>query len=122
MLYRYEKSQRGYVADLLERIRRILEYTQEGRDAFYASARTQDAVLRNFEVMGEIVKRLDSAFTQQHAQISWRSIAAFRDVIIHNYESLRMEVIWQTIADDLPQLERVVDALLRELPPDPVAE
>lgn len=83
-----KKDARGYLQDLLTHIDRILTYTREGREAFSASEMTQDAVLRNFEVMGEIVKRLDKDFTAQHNHIPWRQMAAFRDVIIHDYENI----------------------------------
>jgi uncharacterized protein with HEPN domain len=103
---------RSYLMEMLDRIERIQRYTQDGEAAFLADLRTQDAVLRNFEVMGEIVKRLDKSFVEQHPQVAWRSIAAFRDVIIHDYEDIRLDVIWQTIAQDLPPLRSQLEAIL----------
>jgi uncharacterized protein with HEPN domain len=55
---------RAYLVEILERTARIQDYTQDGEAAFLADLRTQDAVLRNFEVMGEIVKRLDKSFIE----------------------------------------------------------
>ena len=53
-----KKDPRVYLAQILERIDRILEYTAEGKEAFFADMRTQDAVIRNFEVIGEAAKRI----------------------------------------------------------------
>ena len=113
-----KKDEQGYLRDLLERIQRILNFTQPGKAAFFASQLTQDAVLRNFEVIGEIAKRLDKSFTDQHPEIAWRSMAAFRDVIIHDYEDLRLEIIWRTITDDLPTLYTAITTLLENLETD----
>ncbi|PJF25791.1 MAG: DUF86 domain-containing protein [Phototrophicales bacterium] len=105
---------RAYLVEILERIARIQDYTQDGEAAFLADLRTQDAVLRNFEVIGEIVKRLDKGFVEQNPQIAWRSMAAFRDVIIHDYEDIRLDVIWQTIVQDLPPLRDALNTILND--------
>ena len=110
-----KKDVRGYLRDLLTHIDRILTYTRDGRETFFTSEMVQDAVLRNFEVMGEIVKRLDKDFTAQHAHIPWRQMAAFRDVIIHDYENIYLETVWQTVQDDLPMLRQNIAKLLDTL-------
>jgi uncharacterized protein with HEPN domain len=113
-----KKDKRGYLSDLLLHIERILEATDDGYDVFAASWLIQDAVIRNFEVMGEIVKRLGKSFAANHPEVPWRSIASFRDVMIHDYEDLHLEIIWQTIAQDLPPLREAIVALLATLPPE----
>ncbi len=109
-----KKDPRVYLAQILERIDRIVEYTVSGKDAFFADARTQDAVIRNFEVIGEAAKRLDSAFQEQHPGIPWRSIAGFRDVLIHQYEGVSLVAVWEIVERDLPSIRR---ALIQLLPP-----
>jgi uncharacterized protein with HEPN domain len=110
-----DKDVRGYLEDLMNHAKRISRYTHEGRSAFFASELIQDAVLRNFEVIGEIVKRLDKSFTEAHPHIPWRQMAAFRDVIIHDYENIYLETVWQTVADDLPKLQKDIASLLETL-------
>jgi uncharacterized protein with HEPN domain len=109
------KDLRGYLQDMIERIDRILQFTKEGREQFNASELIQDAVMRNFEVLGEITKRLEKAFTDQHPEIPWRQMAAFRDVIIHDYEDLQLEIVWKTISDELPKLRNSIQKLLEDL-------
>lgn len=113
------KDAKGYLEDLLERIDRVIEFSQDGRDAFFASKLLQDAIFRNFEVMGEIVKRLDKSFTDQHPQIPWRRIAGFRDVLIHDYEGVSLEVVWEVIERDLDTLRPSVELLLTKLDAEP---
>jgi uncharacterized protein with HEPN domain len=113
-----DKNPQGYLLDLLERIKRIESYSAQGRTAFLASSLLQDAIMRNFEVMGEIVKRLDKSFTETYPTIPWRRIAGFRDVLIHDYEGVSMEVIWQVIERDLPVLHQSLQALIDSLPTD----
>lgn len=76
----------------------------------------QDAIIRNFEVMGEIVKRLGFEFTAQYPLIPWRRIAAFQDVVVHDYEGISLELIWQTIESELPALRSHIEALIETLP------
>ena len=89
------RKQRPYLTDILERIRRIEHATDAGREAFVADVLRQDAVIRNFEVIGEIVKRLSPDLTAAHPTIPWRQIAGFRDVLIHDYEQVDIEAVWR---------------------------
>lgn len=110
------KDRRGYLADLILHIDRILEAAGHGHDAFAESWIIQDAIIRNFEVMGEIVKRLGRPFTGQYPEIPWRLVTAFRDVMAHHYEEIQLDAVWTTILEDLPPLRAALDALLQSLP------
>ena len=66
-----------YVIHIQESLKKILIYTRDGRDAFMADPKTQDAVVRNFEVIGEAAKRLPSEFTTLYPQVPWRRMAGF---------------------------------------------
>ena len=77
---------RVYLAHILECARRIEHYIASGEDAFQRDTMIQDAVIRNFEVIGEAAKRLPDDYCANHAEIPWRLMAGFRDVLIHGYE------------------------------------
>ena len=109
-----KKDPRVYLAQILERIDRILEYTAEGKDAFFADGRTQDAVIRNFEVIGEAAKRIPGDYRENHPLIPWRALSGFRDVLIHQYEGVSVAEIWQIIERDLKTLR---EAIIKILPP-----
>jgi len=106
--------QRGYLGDLLTHIEKIMRYTQSGREAFFASEMAQDAVLRNFIILGEIVKRLGKDFTDNYPHIPWRNIAGFRDVITHDYEIIEVNQVWRTIETEIPVLRQAIEKLLSE--------
>jgi uncharacterized protein with HEPN domain len=106
------KSQRLYLLDLLEYIRRIETISAEGKSAFLASTIYQDATIRNFEVIGEIVKRLDSQLTTQHPHILWADYAGFRDVLIHQYDRVLLDIVWESTQNDIPPLKVAVESLL----------
>jgi uncharacterized protein with HEPN domain len=103
-----------YLIHVLERIRRIEEFTPGGREAFLESRLQQDAVIRNFEVIGEAVKRLSNSFREEHPEVPWRRIAGLRDVLIHGYESVDPEEVWQIVEGSLPDLRRSIETALRE--------
>ncbi|MDX2139108.1 MAG: DUF86 domain-containing protein [Chloroflexota bacterium] len=103
------KDAKGYLDDLVERIDRIVDFSAAGREEFLTSRMNQDAILRNFEVIGEIVKRLGHEFAVKYPDVPWRRIAGFRDVLIHNYEGVSMEVVWEVIENELlPLREKIL--------------
>jgi len=109
------KDYRVYLAQILERIGRVEEFTKEGKEAFLANNLIQDAVIRNFEVLGEASKRLPPEFRNQHPGIPWRSIAAFRDVLIHAYDRVDLQEVWRIIEEELPPLKQAISAILPPL-------
>jgi uncharacterized protein with HEPN domain len=74
-----------YLIHILECIDRIERYAADGGDAFMDDTRTQDAVLRNLQTLAESTQRLSDELRQRYPHIEWRSIAAFRNVAVHEY-------------------------------------
>jgi uncharacterized protein with HEPN domain len=109
------KDPRVYLAHILECIQRVERFTNEGRSRFFQDVMVQDAVLRNFEVIGEAAKRLDEAYRAAHPEIPWRSLAGLRDVLIHQYESVDLERVWAMVEGELPGLREAIAALLPPL-------
>lgn len=110
------KAQRQYFIDILKRIRQIERFTAGGEDVFYSDDRTQEATIRCFEVIGEAIKRLDPSLTAQYPSVPWRGFAGMRDVLIHQYDDVQLDTIWETIHEDIPTLKEAVQALLDSLP------
>jgi uncharacterized protein with HEPN domain len=108
------KMERDYLVDLLDRIKRIQEFTQAGRTAFMQSELIQDAVIRNFEVIGEITKRLPDDLLEQQPQAEWKQIKGFRDILAHNYDNIVLKVVWDSV-EKLATLRAAVEALLAGL-------
>lgn len=75
----------------------------------------QDAVLRNLQTLAESSQRLSNATRAAHAEVDWRGLAAFRNVLVHNYLGINLVRVWELIEHELPGLKRTVEAVLQEL-------
>ena len=109
------KDDRLYLIHVQECIDRIKEYTREGRDDFLRDAKTQDAVLRNLQLIGESVKHLPESFLNRHPEIPWARIIGFRNVLVHDYLGIKLDLVWEVIEKFLPKLEKAFDTISDEL-------
>ena len=88
----------------MDAINKIQEYTKEGRDVFYVTVIIQDAVIRNIEIIGEVSKRVSDGFKENHDNVPWRKMAGIRDVLIHDYDSIDMSIVWNVVSIELPKI------------------
>jgi uncharacterized protein with HEPN domain len=109
------KGDRIYLLHIRDAIQRIVEYTREGRDAFFARPMIQDAVVRNLEIIGEAVKNLTETLKADHPDIPWKRIAGMRDKMIHEYFGVNLQLVWEAVERDLPPLHSSIDSMLRQL-------
>jgi uncharacterized protein with HEPN domain len=80
-----------------------------------ADPKTQDAVIRNIEIIGEAVKRLSAATREAHPEVPWSKIAGTRDRIIHGYFNVDLDIIWDVVETELPSLrERIVTIVKKD--------
>ncbi len=110
---RFVKDQKVYLQDILERIGYIEEDTAAGKDAFLQSRLIRDAVIRNFEVIGEAVKRLSDELTSAYPHIEWHQIAGFRDFLIHHYNRVDPQEVWKIVENDLQPLKQAIESMLQ---------
>lgn len=102
-----------YLADILEAIDRIGRYTTGMRhETFAADQKTIDAVVRNLEVIGEAVKSLLPALRSQYPTMEWQKIAGLRDILIHAYFGVDIEIVWDVVETKLPGLKTTVESML----------
>jgi len=107
---------RIYLHDILESIEKIQEYT-EGMtfSDFFSDSKTVDAVVRNFEIMGEGVKNLPEDICIRYPQVEWKNIASLRDILIHQYSAIDLEIIWDIVQNKLPILKIRINNMIREI-------
>jgi uncharacterized protein with HEPN domain len=101
-----------FLEHILAAIRDIEAFTAEGREAFMVDRKTQSAVVRQLEIIGEAVKNLSAAFTGSETAIPWRLIAGTRDRLIHAYFRVNLDAVWSMIEQDLPPLRETVQRVL----------
>lgn len=109
------KDDRLYLSNIKECIERIESYTVDGKEAFMQTTITQDAVIRNFEIIGEATKRLSSELRANYPDVPWQQVAGFRDVLIHDYLKVNLNRVWGVIEQNLPELKATVEAILQNL-------
>ena len=109
------KDPRVYLAHILECAEKIEQFTADGKSRFLQDAMVQDAVLRNFSIIGEAAKRLDDSYRTAHPEIPWRALAGLRDILVHQYEGVDLERVWAIVERELPNLREAIAALLPPL-------
>jgi uncharacterized protein with HEPN domain len=108
------KSDLPYLGHIADSIQAIESYVVGGRDDFLRERIVQDAVIRNFEIIGEAANSLSPA-ARNRSDLAWRKIIAFRNRLIHGYWSVDLLLVWDAIAKDIPVLKQEVIRLIAEL-------
>lgn len=103
----------GHIVEAIERIHRYIEDMDEV--SFLDDEKTQDAVVRNFEIIGEAsrnIERYHSDYAEAHPQVPWTFMYAMRNRVAHGYFKVDFELVWKTIHEDLPELHGQVRELI----------
>ena len=105
----------AYLEHIIEAIERIYRYINDMSEIeFLEDEKTQDAVIRNFEIIGEAarnVERYHNVFAANHPQVPWALMYTMRNRVAHGYFKVDFELIWRTIHEDLPELHEQVRLL-----------
>lgn len=111
------KDDRLYLLHISESLERIEEYVAEGRKAFFADRKTQDAVLRNLQTLAESTQRLSEPLRASRPEIDWRGIAGLRNILVHDYLGISLSRVWEIVEVFLPRLQAAVHHWLQAWPP-----
>lgn len=105
-----------YLADILDAVEKIERYTDEmNYDQFVEDEKTVDAVLRNFEVIGEAAKNVPADVRQEYDDVPWSEMAGMRDKLIHGYATIELEIVWLTVEKEIPELPAQINAVREDL-------
>ncbi len=103
-----------YLHHILDCIEKIERFTGDDRDEFMKSELVQDAVIRNLQMLSESVKQIPDRLKDPYPSIDWRAIAAFRNILVHEYLGVNMERVWEVVASDLPPLNKAILSMLEK--------
>jgi uncharacterized protein with HEPN domain len=106
------RDYRHFLADIIEAAEKVAGFIQGMTlEAFLSDEKTQYAVVRGLEVIGEATKKLPAPLKESHPQVPWRQMAGMRDKLVHDYFGVNSEVVWKTAIEDIPRIA----AALREI-------
>ena len=104
-----------YLTDIVEAADAIAAFvTGLDEAAFYQDAKTQSAVQQKLMVIGEAAARLSQEFRDLHPHVEWRDIVAFRNILVHSYFSVKLDIVWETVQTDVPTLRRQIIRILEQ--------
>ena len=103
-----------YIDHILICIRKIKKYIKgQTKLGFSKNELIQDAVIRNFEIIGEASKNISNELKKTYPDIPWKEVAGMRDKLIHHYMGVDIDVVWATIKQDIPQLEKALKTITK---------
>ena len=101
-----------FLQDIKAAINKIKEYTKDlSLDDFRQNNLVIDGVVRNLEIIGEAAKNIPTEVKNQHKQINWKKISGLRDILIHQYFGIDIEIIWDIVKNKLPELNSLISAI-----------
>lgn len=105
-----------FIQDMIEAIEKIERYTSsmETLEDFVENEIVVDAVLRNLEIIGEAAKYIPEDLRSKYSEIPWKRVVGLRNVVIHSYFAVDLEVIWVIVKKQLPQLKEILLKMMRE--------
>jgi uncharacterized protein with HEPN domain len=109
------RDYRLYLEDIKSSCLKIQRYTVGMNfENLRQDDRTYDAVIRNFEIIGEAARSMPAEIQQKHPEISWRAIAALRNIVAHEYFGIKDEIIWDIVSQKIPELLAQVQTILED--------
>jgi uncharacterized protein with HEPN domain len=108
-----KRGDKEFLLDIIEAIKRIELYTNKlSYQDFLQKIETQDAVVRNFEIIGEAVKNISKNLKTKYNNIQWKEIAGMRDKVIHFYFGVNWDIVWGAAKDSLPSFKEKIERIL----------
>jgi uncharacterized protein with HEPN domain len=108
------RGDKDLLSDIQEAGQRITSYTAGTTyKVFLSDKKTQDAVIRNLEIIGEATKNLSAELRAKYPDLPWKGMAGMRDRLIHDYFGVNLDIVWHIITGELPGVLEEIEAIRR---------
>jgi uncharacterized protein with HEPN domain len=108
-----KRSDIDLVKDIQEAIRRITSYVKLiSHDDFFEDTKTQDAVVRNLEIIGEAIKNISVELKDRYPNLQWKELAGLRDKLIHHYFGVNYDIVWHVVKNELTDILYQLDGIV----------
>lgn len=91
--------------DILQAVNAIEAYATPNYETFLADEKTQDAIMFNLVILGEAANRISQEFQEEHPEIPWSSMIGTRNIIVHGYDQVKLQIVWDIVSRDLSSLK-----------------
>lgn len=108
------RSDRERLQDILEAIAQIEKYANRGQTAFNREELIQIWIVHYLQIVGEASSSLSEPFIIQHPEVPWAEIIAFRNILVHEYFRVNLEIVWRIVERELPDLKAKIEAILQK--------
>jgi len=111
-----KREWRQYIDDIKECIHCIEIYSKNLTEGKFAKdQKTQDAIVRRLEIIGEAVKRVPSSIKNKYDEVDWKKAAGMRNVLIHEYYGVDIRRVWKTVKQSIPRFKKELERILSEM-------
>ena len=108
-----ERADTDFLNDSKEAILRINVYVEKlNYEDFLNDIKTQDAVVRNLEIIGEAIKNISEELKKRYPAMPWKDLAGARDKLIHHYFGVNLDIVWHIVKGELPQVLPQLEKIL----------
>lgn len=106
---------RKKIQDILDSIQTIEDYSVSSYEEFLGDSKTQDAILYNLIIIGEAASRISEQFKEKYQEVPWSSMIGTRNIIVHGYEQVKLQIVWEILQCDLSALKSQIDRILTRI-------